>query len=466
MDASNVLARFFLETKYEDLPQRLVEETKKQVLDYIGVSIAGACKPGANEVKELLEEIGGAEQAVVWGSGKKLPVMNAAHVNATFGHCLDFDDVHENAVMHPGVISIPTALCVGDYVGGISGKDLILGVALGGDMICRMSLAAYPGKSKIPFGWHFTTLNGSMASANLAAKILGLNVDQSVYAMGIAYHQTAGNGQPVKDGALTKRLGPGFSVRNGITSALLARKGVTGVHNAFNGDWGFVHQYYKDDWDNDVLVGELGERWESGNTSIKPYPCCRGMHHFCDIALEMHHSLKLDPENIEKIRIWCGPATLPLLGAPFEFKVFPRHVVDAQFSIAWGVASGLALGQVTLQEYVDDELGIHNPKILAVTKKIVSLEADPALELPGFDGARVEVTMKDGQVHTMTREKPKGTPENPLSFDDVVAKYRGCLQSADRHIPPANADKILEIVKDLESLKDTRELTKLIAWES
>ncbi|MCL2337413.1 MAG: MmgE/PrpD family protein [Firmicutes bacterium] len=466
MDASSVLADFFLKTRYEDLPQNLAAEVKKQVLDYIGVAIAGACQPVANEVRELYEEIGGAKQAVVWGSGKKMPVINAAQINATIGHCLDFDDVHEPAVMHPGVISIPTVLAVGDYVGGITGKELITGIALGGDMICRMSLAAYPGKNKIPSGWHCTTLNGSMVSANLTAKILDLNPDQAVSAIGIAYHQASGNGQTVKDGALTKRLGPGFAVRNGITSALLARKGVTGARNTFSGDWGFAHQYHHDDWDNDLLVGELGERWESSSISIKPYPCCRGLHHFCDIALEMYHELKLDPNQIERIRIWCGPSTMPLLGTPLEIKAFPRNVVESQFSIAWGVVAGLATGQVTLQEYMDNELGIHNPEILALSKKIVSLDEDPALALPGFDGGRVEVTMKDGAVHTKMRETPKGTPDDPLTFDDVLVKFRGCLKSAERHISPANADQILELVTDLENLKDTTELTKLIVWEN
>ena len=301
-----------------------------------------------------------------------------------------------------------------------------------------------------------------MVSANLAARMLGLSQEQAVYAMGIAYHQSGGNGQPVKDGALTKRLGPGFAVRNGITSALLAQKGVTGATNSFNGDWGFAHQFFQNDWDNDALVGQLGQRWESERVSIKPYPCCRGTHHFCDIGVELHK--QIDPEQIEKIRLFTTQATMPLLGAPLEVKAFPSTTVESQFSIAWGVASGIALGQVTLQEFTESELGIHNPKILAISKKIASIEVDPSLS-GSFDGARVEVTMKDGTVHNIVREKPKGSPDNPLSFEEVAVKFNGCMNSADRKIPAENAGKLVELVRELEYVDDSRVLTGLLTWE-
>lgn len=463
MDASYSLAKYFNEIKFEDLPQNVVSEVKKQILDYIGVAVAGACKPGANEIRELYEELGGVEQASVWCSGKKLPVTSAAQVNATLGHCLDFDDVHEKAIMHPGVVSVPVALTMGEYLGGVSGKELLTCVALAGDMICRIGLAAWPGHSIIPSGWHMTTLNGSIVAANLAARMMGLTQEQAVNAMGIAYHQSAGNGQPVKDGALTKRLGPGFSVRNGITSALLAEKGVTGAHNCFNGEWGFARQFFQNDWDNEALIGDLGKRWESEQVGIKPYPCCRGTHHFCDIGVELHN--QVDPDQIEKIRLWTTEATMGLLGAPLEVKAFPSTTVESQFSIAWGVASGIAMGQVSLSEFTESDAGIHNPKILAISKKIVSIEVDPSLS-GSFDGARVEVTMKDGTVYNIIREKPKGGPDNPLTFDEVTAKFRGCMGSADRKIPAENADKIIELVKNLETLEDSRELTALLTWEA
>jgi 2-methylcitrate dehydratase PrpD len=210
MDASYLFADHFIQTKFEDLPGQIVDETKKQVLDFIGVALTGYSKEGAKEVRELAVEWGGAPQSTIFGSGEKVPAPNAAQSNASMAHSLDYDDVHEEAVMHPGVVTIPTSLAIGELVGGLSGKDFIKTVAVGGDMISRLGLATRPGKNIHKYGWHFTTLNGYVTSSAVAGSILGLNQEQMVNAMGIAYHQSAGNGQAVKDSALTKRLGPGF----------------------------------------------------------------------------------------------------------------------------------------------------------------------------------------------------------------------------------------------------------------
>ncbi len=161
--------------------------------------------------------------------GDKVPTPNAAQVNATMAHSLDFDDVHEDAIMHPGVVAIPTALAMAEYVGGLSGREFFTAIALGTDFICRCGLATRPGESIHPYGWHLTTLYGYMTAAGVAARIMGMDEDKMTNAFGIAYHQSSGNGQPVKDGALTKRLGPGMAVRGGIASALMAKRGLT-VH--------------------------------------------------------------------------------------------------------------------------------------------------------------------------------------------------------------------------------------------
>ncbi len=158
-------------------------------------------------------EWGGAPQSTILRYGDKMPVPNAAQLNATMAHSLDFDDVHEDAIMHPGVVAIPTALAVAEYVGGLSGRDFIAAVALGTDFICRCGLATRPGESIHGYGWHLTTLYGSMTAAFVAARLLGLNAEAMTNAVGIAYHQASGNGQSVKDGAHTKRLGPGMAVR-------------------------------------------------------------------------------------------------------------------------------------------------------------------------------------------------------------------------------------------------------------
>jgi 2-methylcitrate dehydratase PrpD len=460
-DLAKVFAEFFREATYEDLPQKVIDESKNQLLDYMGVAIAGAAKPGANEVRELYLEFGGAEQATVWGANKKIPVPFAAQVNATHGHTLDFDDVHEDAIMHPGVVAIPTALALAEYKGKMTGKELILAIALSGDMINRMNLGLHPGKPLIPFGWHTTTLNGAMVSANLTSKILGLSLDQTLWAIGLGYHQTSGTNQA---GSFAKRVGPGFAVRNGITSALLAGKGVTAAVNSMEDDWGFYHVFHGDDYIHEQIIADLGTVWESANISIKPYPCCRGTHNFVDAGIKLHDDYDIDPNQVEKIELECGAGTLPLLGSPLKIKTHPQTVPDAQFSIAWGVAAGLGMGQGTLKEYSDTEEGIHNPLIRMIADKIISIKHTEAMDIGKFEGAKVTVTMQDGQEYSVFLPKAKGTPEAPLTFDDVLAKYRGNIVYADRPVNPQNSERIIEIARSLDSVEDVRELNQLTQW--
>ena len=287
MDAAYLFAKNFVDTKYENLPPEVVEATKKEILDLLGVALGGASQPGATHVCALVKEWGGKEESSIIGSKQKVPAPNAAQANATMAHALDFDDVHEAAVMHPGIASIPVVMAVGEAQGNLSGKELITSTALGVDMMCRLALATTPGKSPIELGWHLTSLFGFMGSAATAARVMRLNEEKIVDAIGIGYHQCAGNGQCVKDGALTKRLGPGFAVKGGITAALMAKAGVTGAKNSFEGEWGLYKQYMDGDYSREILTADLGKRFEGVNVAIKPYPCCRGIHPAIDAALAL-----------------------------------------------------------------------------------------------------------------------------------------------------------------------------------
>jgi 2-methylcitrate dehydratase PrpD len=276
-DATQLFVANFRNVRYEDLPPEVVSITRDQVLDFFGVALGGSGEAGVGEMRDLVLEWGGAPQGTILRFGDKLPAPNAAQVNATMAHSLDFDDVHEDAIMHPGVVAIPTALAVSEYVGGVSGREFIATVAVGTDFICRLGLATRPGESIHQYGWHLTTLFGYMMAAGVAARLLCLDESGITNAIGIGYHQSSGNGQCVKDGALTKRMGPGMAVRGGIASALMAKRGITGARNCLEGAAGMYHVYHGHSYSREKLIGELGTRFER-ERSIKPYPCCRGVH--------------------------------------------------------------------------------------------------------------------------------------------------------------------------------------------
>jgi 2-methylcitrate dehydratase PrpD len=461
-DATQLFVKNFHGVGFDDLPPAVARITKDQVLDFFGVGLGGCREAGVTETRDLALEWGGAPQATVLGYGDKLPAPNAAQVNATMAHSLDFDDVHEDAIMHPGVVAIPTALAMAEYVAGtggkpVTGKEFITAIAVGTDFICRLGLATRPGESIHQYGWHLTTLFGYMTTAGIAARLLGLDQAGISNAIGIGYHQSSGNGQCVKDGALTKRLGPGMAVRGGIASAMLAKRGVTGARNCLEGAAGMYHVYHGHSYSRDKLIGDLGKRFESINVSIKPYPCCRGVHPSIDAALALVTEYDVRPDDVASIVIYCGEATYGLLGTPLEVKARPRNFVDAQFSLAWGVATAIARRRAMVDDFTPE--AIESPDILAVTAK-VDIRNDPALDRGdlGIEPARVELTMKDGRVLAHQVDFPTGTPERPLAFSDVERKFRECLAHAGQPISSEKADRLVETVARLETVEDVREL--------
>jgi 2-methylcitrate dehydratase PrpD len=455
MDAAYLFARNFIVTKYENLPFEVVEATKKEILDLLGVALGGASQPGATHVCELVKEWGGKEESSIIGSKQKVPAPNAAQANATMAHALDFDDVHEAAVMHPGIASIPVIMAVGEAQGNLSGKELIVNTALGVDMMCRLALATTPGKSPIELGWHLTSLFGFMGSAATAARVMDLDEEKIVDAIGIGYHQCAGNGQCVKDGALAKRLGPGFAIKGGITAALLAKAGVSGAKNSLEGEWGLYRQYMHGDYSPEILTADLGKRFEGVNVAIKPYPCCRGIHPAIDAALALAVDENVRSQDIKEIVLSVTDAHLSLLCQPDEAKRSPRSPVDAQFSIPWGVASAIVGRRVGLSDFT--ESAIRNREVLEVTQKI-RVEVDNTLHKPGPEPTRVKVITKDGKALVRVVENPLGSLERPMSFEDCARKFSDCAKSLDG----GRIEKIIELIGRLERLHDIREIIRLL----
>lgn len=460
-DASQLFVRSFQDVKYADLPPEVVKVTKDQVLDFFAVALGGSRETGVDEMRDLILEWGGAPQSSILYWGDKVPAPNAAQVNAVMAHSLDFDDVHEDAIMHPGVVAVPTALAVAEYVGGLSGRDFITSVAVGTDFICRLGLATRPGENVHQYGWHLTTLYGYITAAAMTARLLGLSDDGISNAIGIAYHQCSGNGQTVKDGALTKRMGPGMAVRGGIASALMARNGISGARNSLEGKSGLYNVYHTGAYSREKLVDGLGTRFEGVNVSIKPYPCCRGVHPFVDAGLALACNHDVRAEQVQRVLIECGEGTYGLLASPLEFKSRPRNPVDSQFSIVWGVAVALARRRATLEDFTAEAIG--SADLLGLTAKTeVSVNHEFDRGDQGIEPARVTVTTTDGAVFAEQVDLPTGTPSRPLSFADIERKLRDCLAHAGQPISAARADRLVDTVAGLEELDDVRAMIDLV----
>lgn len=458
MDAALLFVKNYAKVRFEDLPPAVVTITKHEILDTLGVAAAGAGQPGAKEVMEMVCHWGGREESSIIGSKQMAPAPNAARVNAVMAHARDYDDVHETAVMHPGIVTVLSGMAAGELAGGVSGKDFLANIATGVDMICRLGLASRPGVSPIHTGWHYTTMYGYPTAAMTAGKVMGLTEEQMIHAFGLAYHQCSGNAQAVIDGSLAKRLGPANAIYGGMVSALMAQRGVTGARNSLEGEQGLYQVYHQGHYDRDVLTRDLGRHFEGVNVTLKPYPCCRGVHASIDAAIALSLKYAPDLERVQEIVLTTGDANHRLLCTPPEQKLRPRNPVDAQFSIPWGVALGLLRRRVSVDDFT--AAAIDDPDALRLTSRLRT-EIDPALSSPrGTEPARLKVTMADGESYVVQVDLAKGSPGQPMTYADCVEKFKDCAALA--NMRAETVERIINMVGDLENIPDASAIMKLL----
>jgi 2-methylcitrate dehydratase PrpD len=459
MDAAFPLAKNLVNVGYSDLPAEVVEHTKKQVLDILGVALGGSGRPGIKELAAIVTDWGGKEESTIFCYGKKLPAPNAAQVNASMGHALDYDDTGDGPT-HPSVVVVPIALAVAERQGGVGGKEFITSVALGVDMMGRLgqafqlgkkteSVAGHPGA-----GWHLTALYGYLAAAGVAGRLLGLDEEEILNAIGIAYHQCAGNGQCVTEGALTKRMGPGFAARGGIVSALMAEKGITGAHDSLEGEVGLFNLYHKGEYDPAPLTRGLGQDFTNLNVTMKPYPCCKGTHVYVALALDMVGRYQVRPEDISRITVFNDDAKYFLVH-PLEKRRKPETPVDSQFSIPWAVAAVFARGRAGIGEFTEAAIKSHD--ILDISSRI-RVEVDRNVGEHNIKAARIELLTKQGRLLVGEFQAAVYDIAAPLPFADYERKFRDCALYAVKPRSEKQIDKIVSLVKKLDRLGDVREL--------
>jgi 2-methylcitrate dehydratase PrpD len=458
MDAIFDFARMFTGLRYEDIPGPAVEAAKKSVLDSLATALGGSAQAGVAELMAMVREWGGNEQSTVIAYGIRCPAPNAAQVNGTMIHALDYDDGHQAAQVHIGCVAVSTCFAVAERMGGKNGRELITALTLGADFMARLGLASRPGGSLIESGWHPTALFGYLGAAAMAGRLMGLDEEKMVNALGIAYHQCAGNSQCVNDGALTKRMGPGLAARGGITAALMAERGITGARNILEGEYGMYQQYHGGDYDAKILTADLGKRFEVVNIGAKPYPCCGFTHAFIDAVLSLRSKHDIDVAQVSSITAYGGQTSYEICVPP-EVKCTPRNTIDAQFSVPWAIATALVKGRVSLEDFT--RAAIKNEDVLRISRKVTGV-LDPALNRHGVGPGRVKILMKDGTEYSEEVEHCLGSVERPMTFDDCAVKFRECAAGSIKPLPAATIDKVIDMIGQLEKLDDATEIIRLL----
>ena len=458
MDAINQFVDNFAHTRYEDIPEAAREAAKKEVLDSLATALGGSGRPGVSGLVDIVREWGGKPQSTVLVYGLKCPAPDAALVNGTMTHALDYDDGHPVAQVHIGCVAVSTCFAVAERGGGISGRELIAALALGADFLSRLGLASRPNSSLVKSGWHPTPLYGYLGAAAMAGRIMRLDTDQMLNSLGIAYHQCGGNSQAVVDGALTKRLGPGLAARGGITSALMAEKGLTGAHNILEGEFGVFNQFHAGDYSPQILTGDLGRRFEGANVGDKPYPNCGFSHAFIDAVFKLKAKYHIQPDQVREIKAYGGDPAYSLC-IPIEAKRRPRNPVDSQFSLPWAIAVALVKGSVDLGDFTEE--AIKREDYLFISQKVTGY-LDPNLSRHGVGPGKVTILLKDGNSHTEEVEHCLGSVARPMTFEDCAAKFKKCAAFSIKPLPGKKIEEVIELIGYLETLEDATRIIQML----
>ena len=395
-DFADIYAAFSAALGFDDLPESAVAAVRLNIYDTLACSVAGFQAPGVSEVLDIVRDWGGKPEAHVLWTDLRVPACNAGWVNGIMAHACDYDDTHDKAILHGGISVVPAAIAATEIAGRpISGKEFYTAVASGLELICRIGIATRIGL--IQAGFIYSALFSYLAAAVAAAKVLGFSAEQTLNAMGIAYSQAAGTHQVTRDGALTKRMQPGFGVRSALTSIALAQRGISGARNLFEGVDGLGRTYLQSELDPDLLRQDLGRRYHFEDLSYKPYPCCRMNHCAIDAALEIRSQPGFDWTMIEDIRIGINSQGNQAVGTPIGMRRAPKTQVQAQFSICYTVACALATGQVSLFDFTPEALA--RPDILALAAKVT-----PVVDAATWSGRWAATSPRRGS----RREPPTG----------------------------------------------------------
>lgn len=463
-DIAAVLARFACGLSLDDLSPSVIAATKVNVFDTLVCAIAGSGARGVAEARDLAIEWAGAPQATIFAFGNRVPAHHAAWVNGTMAHARDYDDTHDAVILHAGVSVIPAALAAAELRFGARGDDFIVGVAAGLETICRLGIATRIGI--IESGFSFTPLFGHFAATVAAGRVLGLTPSEMANALGIVYSQAAGNHQVSRDGALTKRMQPGFAAQAALVSTQLARRGVTGAQEPFDGVDGFVRVYLRDRFDRDALRKGLGEHYEFVELSYKPYPSCRFSHTAIDAALALRASAGLVAERISRIRVGVNQHAYQVAATPIDVRKAPGTIVQAQFSIPFTVAAALIDGRVDLGHFTEES--IRRKDILSLAQRVdVSVDAEIEREWGrNVSPADLHIRTDTGSTHSLRVDWPLGHPRRPMSTTDFDAKAVDCFGASAVRLREEGPRQLRNLVDTLESIEDVRSLVDAVSLPS
>jgi 2-methylcitrate dehydratase PrpD len=388
----------------------------------------------------MIQRIGANGCATVIGTRIRTIPGLAALANGAAAHGIEQDDTHGGGSIHLGATMYSAALALAETMPETPQEQFLAAIVAGYEAAARIAMSVQP-REHYALGFHPTATCGVFGAAVTASKLLGLTFEQTLAAVGIAGSMAAGSMEFLADGAWTKRIHPGLAAQNGIHAALLAAEGFTGPLRILEGRDGFLHGYSNKSVPERITAG-LGKSFEILHTAVKPHACCRYMQGPIDAILEIVRQHGIQPRRIHQIEIAVLEAGWDIVVEPRAKKYHPESVVDAQFSMPFGAAVAVMYGAAGLDQFTLNN--IHSARIHEMMGKVVMVK-DIRIEenYPREWPARVEIRLKDGARHEKFVRYPKGDPQNPLTWDEMAAKFRALAS------PAISADRCGEIIEQV-----------------
>jgi 2-methylcitrate dehydratase PrpD len=451
MTAAQTIAEWTTGLAPDDVPEDVAEHAKLHLLDAIGCGYAASALGVATEGRTAMAELGGEAQASAIGLDAGLPAPNAAFANAMICHGLDYDDTHSDSVSHVSVVVCPAALATAEAQGS-SGADLLTAIVAGNEIVTRVGTA---GSGLFHArGFHPTAICGIFGGTAAAARLLGADASTTASALGIAGSFAGGLFAYLDDATATKPFHPAWAAHGSILAARLASLGGEGPPGVLEGRFGLYHAFLAAERGAipiDEQLADLGSRWETPRIAFKPYPAC----HFIHGSLGATAGLSpLDPDEIEDVVVTVPEAGVSLVLEPAEKKVAPRTVYEAKFSLQYSTAAMLVNGSAGLSAYSDE--AIADPRVLGLARRVRYQTKEYETYPAAFPGG-VRITLREGRVLEADLPHQRGGAENPLTPDEVRAKFR---ENAGLALHEGAVESLEATILSLEQLDDVAGLLR------
>ena len=447
MNETRTLAEFVARLRYEDLPQAVVDQACRIIVDTVGCALSAWSEDPAKsrialEIAKLYGSVDGA--SVIGVAGVKSQPAFAAFANGILANAADNDDTHKRALLHTGSVVVPPALALAETQ-GLSGRELILALVAGYEVAVRVGMAVMPTHYRY---WHSTATNGTFGAAACAAKALRLDAEGMQRALGLAGTQAAGLNTFFESGDMTKSIHPGKAAFNGILSAQLAQMGTTSPPSILEHPKGYLNAYSTQPKPQKLVEG-LGTTWEILQNGFKYFPSILASHAPIQATLALVKKHAIDPMQIARIT----NETYNTVKSHFSNKDVST-VMAARVSVPYCIAIAAVDGKLTQAQFAPAR--IDDPLVRAVLAN-TEVIADPELNqlYPDKFPARVTITLKNGASFQETVLFPKGDPQDPLSAAEIETKFRDNVATM---LSPAGAGKLLDAIHALPEARNVNEL--------